>query len=77
MKKTPILAFSLFMGMITLKSQVLIGFETSPLASENSFWNGSDGLSNGISEQSDRVMRNRRSMRWPMATITSHFQREL
>lgn len=52
MKKTPILAFSLFMGMITLKSQVLIGFETSPLASENSFWNGSDGLSNGISEQS-------------------------
>jgi hypothetical protein len=52
MKKTPILAFFLFMGMITLKAQVLIGFETAPLASENSYWNGSDGLSNGISEQS-------------------------
>jgi len=51
MKKTPILAFSLFMGMITLKAQVLIGFETSPLTSENSYWNGSDGLADGISEQ--------------------------
>lgn len=51
MKKTATLAFSLLMGTITLKAQVLVGFETAPLASENSFWNGSDGLSNGISEQ--------------------------
>jgi len=45
------IAFILTCGIASLNAQITIGFEATPLPAENSYWNGSDGLSDGISEQ--------------------------
>ena len=51
MKKS-LLGSLFFLGtLINLDAQILVDFEANPLSSSETYWNGSDGLASGISEQ--------------------------
>ena len=51
MKKS-LLGSLFFLGtLINIDAQILVDFESNPLSDSETYWNGSDGLSSGISEQ--------------------------
>jgi hypothetical protein len=51
MKKS-VLGSLFFLGtLINMDAQILVDFESNPLSGSETYWNGSDGLASGISEQ--------------------------
>ncbi len=51
MKKS-VLGSLFFLGtLINIDAQTLVDFESNPLSGSETYWNGSDGLASGISEQ--------------------------